>query len=150
MSRILEIIDVRNPRRENYRGRPTIVFDAIGRKDAKTHGLGEEAFKKLKGTVWIDEADRQIARIDASFSDNFHVAGGLVANVEKGSRFSFDQAPVNGEIWLPTGAEGTAQIRLFIVKNERQHFTERDYDFKRFHVETQQGKDTKAVVETKP
>jgi hypothetical protein len=150
VSRILEIIDVRNPRRENYRGRPTIVFDAIGRKDAKTHGLGEEAFKKLKGTVWIDEADRQIARIDASFSDNFHVAGGLVANVEKGSRFSFDQAPVNGEIWLPTGAEGTAQIRLFIVKNERQHFTERDYDFKRFHVETQQGKDTKAVVETKP
>jgi hypothetical protein len=149
-SRILEIIDVRNPRRENYHGRPTIVFDAMGRKDAKTHGLGEEAFKKLQGTVWIDEADRQIARIDASFSDNFHVAGGLVANVEKGSRFSFDQAPVNGEIWLPTGAEGTVQIRLFMVKNQRQHFIERDYDFKRFHVETEQGKDAKVVPEKKP
>jgi hypothetical protein len=150
VSRILEIIDVRNPRRENYHGRPTIVFDAMGRKDVKTHGLGEEAFKKLQGTVWIDEADRQIARIDASFSDNFHVAGGLVANVEKGSRFSFDQAPVNGEIWLPTGAEGTVQIRLFLVKNERQHFTERDYDFKRFHVETEQGKDARVVGEKKP
>jgi hypothetical protein len=149
-SRILEIIDVRNPRRENYHGRPTIVFDAMGRKDAKTHGLGEDAFKKLQGTVWIDEADSQIARIDARFSDNFHVAGGLVANVEKGSRFSFDQAPVNGEIWLPTGAEGTVQIRLFLVKNERQHFTERDYDFKRFHVETEQGKDAQVVGEKKP
>lgn len=145
VSRILEIIDVRNPRRENYRGRPTIVFDAMGRKDAKTHGLGEEAFKKLQGTVWIDEADRQIARIDASFSDNFHIAGGLVANVEKGSRFSFDQAPVNGEIWLPTGAEGSVQIRLFMVKNQRKHFTERDYDFKRFRVETEQKKDAKVV-----
>jgi len=149
VSRILQIIDVRNPRRENFRGRPTIVFDAMGRKDAKTHGLGEEAFKKLQGTVWIDEADRQIARIDASFSDNFHVAGGLVVNVEKGSRFSFEQAPVNGEIWLPTGAEGTAQIRLFMVKNQRQHFTERDFDFKRFHVDAEPGKEAKAVVETK-
>jgi hypothetical protein len=150
VSRILEIIDVRNPRRESYRGRPTILFDAMGRKDAKTHGLGEEAFKKLQGTVWIDEADRQIARIDASFSDNFHIAGGLVVNVEKGSRFSFDQAPVNGEIWLPTGAEGTVHIRLLMVKNQRQHFTERNYDFKRFHVEAEQGKESRVVQEKKP
>jgi hypothetical protein len=150
VSRILEIMDVSNPRRESYRGRPTILFDVMGRKDAKTHGLGEEAFKKFQGTVWIDEADRQIAHIDVSFSDNFHVAGGLVANIEKGSRFSFDQAPVNGEIWLPTGADVNAQLRLFMVKNMRQHFTERDYDYKRFRVEAQQGKSAKAVVENKP
>jgi hypothetical protein len=145
VSRILEIIDVRNPRRESYRGRSTILFDIMGRKDAKTHSLAEEAFKKFQGTVWIDEADRQIAHIDVSFNDNFHVAGGLVANIEKGSRFSFDQAPVNGEIWLPTGTEVTARLRLFLVKSLRQHFTERDYDFKRFRVETEQGKDAKVV-----
>jgi hypothetical protein len=68
-----------------------------------------------------------------------------VANIEKGSRFSFDQAPVNGEIWLPTGTEVTARLRLFLVKSLRQHFTERDYDFKRFRVETEQGKDAKVV-----
>jgi hypothetical protein len=145
VSRILEIIDVRNPRRESYRGRSTILFDIMGRKDAKTHSLAEEAFKKFQGTVWIDEADRQIAHIDVSFNDNYHVAGGLVANIEKGSRFSFDQAPVNGEIWLPTGTEVTARLRLFLVKSLRQHFTERDYDFKRFRVETEQGKDAKVV-----
>ena len=150
MTRILQIIDVRNPRRENYRGRPTIVFDVMGRKDAKTHGLGEEVFKKLQGTVWIDEADREVAHADISFSDNFHVAGGLVANIEKGSRFSFDQAPVNGEIWLPIGTDVTAQIRLFMVKNMRLHVTERDLDYKRFRVEAQQGKDAKVVPEKKP
>jgi hypothetical protein len=36
------------------------------------------------------------------------------------------------------------------VKGIRQHFTERDYDFKRFRVETQQGKDAKAIAEKKP
>jgi hypothetical protein len=148
--RILEIIDVRNPRRESYHGRPTIVFDVMGRKDAKTHSLGEEAFKKLQGTVWIDEADRQVAHADISFSDNFHVAGGLVANVEKGSHFSFEQAPVNGEIWLPTGAEGTVQMRFLMVKNMHQHFIERDYGFQRFHAEAEQGKESRVVLEKKP
>jgi len=150
ISRVLEIMDVRNPRRESFRGRPTIVFDFVGRKDVKTHGLAEDASKKLKGTLWIDEADSQVAHMEVRFDDNFHVAGGLVANIQKGSNFRFDQEQVNGELWLPTGAEANVQARLLLVKGMRQHFTERDYDFKRFHVEAQQGKDAKAVVEARP
>ena len=147
ISRVLEIMDVRNPRREGFRGRPTIIFDFVGRKDAKTHGLAEDASKKLQGTLWVDEADRQVAHMEVSFDDNFRIAGGLVANIQKGSNFRFDQAQVNGELWLPTGGEGTVQMRLLLVKGIRQHFSERDYDFKRFHVEAQQGKDAKAVQE---
>jgi hypothetical protein len=150
ISRVLEIMDVRNPRRESFRGRPTIVFDFAGRRDAKTHGLAEDASKKLQGTLWIDEADRQVAHMDVSFDDNFHVAGGLVANIQKGSNFRFDQEQVNGELWLPTGAEANVQARLLLVKGMRQHFIERDNDFKRFHVDTQQGKDAKAVPEKSP
>jgi hypothetical protein len=149
VSRVLEIMDLRNPRRETYRSRPTILFDFVGRKDAKTHGLAEDASKKLQGTVWIDEADRQIAHLEVVFNDNFHVAGGLVANVEKGSNFHFDQELVNGELWLPTGGEGTVQARVLLLKTFRQHFTERDYDYKRFRVETQQSKDAKALVDSK-
>jgi hypothetical protein len=150
ISRVLEIMEVRNPRRENFRGRPTIVFDFAGRKDVKTHGLAEDASKKLEGTLWVDEADREVAHMEVSFDDNFHVGGGLVANVQKGSNFRFDQAQVNGELWLPTGAEANIQARVMMVKGIRQHFLERDYDFKRFHVDTQQGKDAKAVEEKKP
>ena len=150
VSRVLEIMDVRNPRREIYRGDPAIVFDFVGRKDAKTHGLAEDASKKLQGTIWIDEADRQVAHLEVNFDDNFRVVGGLVATVQKGSSFRFDQAPVNGEIWLPTGGEGTMQIRVLMVKNLRQHFSERDYDYKRFKVETQQPKDARILPSKKP
>jgi hypothetical protein len=146
ISHMLEIMDVRNPRREEYGGRPTIVFDFIGRKDAKTHGMIEDASKKLQGSIWIDEADRQVAHLEVSFNDNFRVAGGVFATVQKGSNFHFDQAPVGGGVWLPTGGEGAMQARLLVFKNLRQHYTERDYDFKRFSVETQQGKDAKAVT----
>ncbi len=149
VSRVLELMDVRNVRRETYRGRPAIVFDFVGRKDAQTHGLAEDASKKLKGTIWIDEADRQVAHLDVSFDDNFHVAGGLVANIQKGSNFHFDQAPVEEHLWLPTGGEGSVQARVLLLKNMRQRFSERDYDYKRFRVETQQAKDAAVVPSEK-
>jgi hypothetical protein len=150
VSRLLDIMDVRNPRRAQFHGRPTIVFDFVGRKDAKTHGMVEDASKKLEGTVWIDEADLQVAHLEVSFVDNFHVAGGLFASVEKGSRFQFDQAPLQGGLWLPTGGDGNMQARLLMFKNIRQHVTERDYDFKQFRVETEQSKSARAVAPDKP
>jgi hypothetical protein len=145
VSRLLDIMDVRNERRELYRGDPTIVFDFVGRKDAKTHGLAEDASKKLKGTIWINEADRQVAHLEVSFDDNFRLVGGLVATVQKGSNFRFDQAKVNGEIWLPTGGEGTMLARVLVLKSLRQRFRERDYDYQRFKVDAQQQKDAKTV-----
>ncbi len=147
ISRILDLMEIRNLRREMFRGRPAIVFDFVGRKDAKTHGFAEDASKKLQGTMWVDEKDREVAHVDVTFNDNLHVAGGLVANVQKGSNFHFDQAPVEGELWLPTGAEGSIQVRVLLVKNMRQRFTERDYDYKVFRVDAQQGKDAKVVGE---
>jgi hypothetical protein len=150
VGRMLEIMDIRNPRRQVYRGRPTILFDFVGRKDAKTHGLVEDVSKKLQGTLWIDEADRQVAHMEVSFNDNFRVAGGIFASIQKGTSFRFDQAPVSQGLWLPTGGEGSMQARLLMVKSLRQHFTERDYDFKRFRVETQQPKDARVVPEKKP
>ncbi len=145
ISRVLELMEIKNTRREMFRGRPAIVFDFIGRKNAKTHGLAEDASKKLIGTMWVDEKDCEVAHLDVSFDDNFHVAGGLVANIQKGSNFHFDQAPVEGELWLPTGGQGSFQVRFLLVKNMRQHFTERDYDYKVFRVDAQQTKDAKVV-----
>jgi hypothetical protein len=146
ISKVLSIMDVSTPRRETFHGRPTIVFDFVGRKDAKAHGLAEEASKKLKGTIWIDEADREVAHLAVSFADTFRVGGGLVANVQKGSDFRFDQSPVDGGLWLPTGGEGMVFARVLLVKNMRQHFTERVYDYKRFKVDAEQLKDAKVVT----
>jgi hypothetical protein len=147
LRQILEVMDARNPRREIYRGRPTIVFDFVGRKDAKAHGIVEDISKKLQGTAWIDETDLKVAHLDVTFNDDFRIAGGIVASIKNGSNFHFDQAPVNGEIWFLTGGEGTVALRLFLVKEIHQHITERDYDYKKFRVESEQGKDAKAVVE---
>jgi hypothetical protein len=145
ISQLLDLMDVRNPRRETYRGRPTFVFDFIGRKDAKTHGLVEDASKKLQGTIWVDEADLQVAHLEVSFNDNFRIAGGLFATVQKGSNLRFDQAPVEGGLWLPTGGEANMQARLLLLKSLRQHLTERDFGFAQFQVQTKESSEAKVV-----
>jgi hypothetical protein len=150
VGRMLPIMEVRNPRRVSWHNRPTIVFDFAGRKDAKTHSLAEDTSKELQGTIWIDEADRQIAHLDVRFNDDFRVASGLVASIEKGSSFHFDQAPVNGEVWLPVGGQGAVQARILLVKTFRRCYFERDYDYKRLRVDVTQQKGTKAVLENRP
>ena len=150
VGRMLPIMEVRNPRRVGWHNRPTIVFDFVGRKDATTHGIAEDTSKVLEGTIWIDEADRQVAHLDVSFNDDFRVASGLVVSIEKGSNFHFDQAPVNGELWLPTGGEGAVQARVLMVKTFRQRYYERDYDYRRLRIESTILKGTKATLENGP
>jgi hypothetical protein len=150
IGRMLQIMEVGKPRRVSWHNRPTIVFDFVGRKDAKTHSLAEDTSKELQGSIWIDEDDRQIAHLEVSFNDDFRVASGLVASIEKGSSFHFDQAPVNGEVWLPTGGEGAVQARILMVKTLRQRYYERDYDYKRLRVDIPQQIGTRVALENRP
>lgn len=143
--KMLEVMEVRNPRRQQFRGRSTIVFDFAGRKNAKTHGIEEDLSKKLEGTIWIDEQDRQVAHLEVRFNDNFRIGGGLVATIQKGSNFSFDQALVGNGLWMPTGGEGSLQARVLLVKGIRERFHERDVDYKVFHAEAEPGKDAHVV-----
>jgi len=149
ITHLLDIMEVTNPRRETFRGRSTIIFDFAGKHDAKTHGIAEDASKKIAGTLWVDEKDHQVARMEAHFTDNFHVGGGLLANVQKGSSFYFDQAPVNGEIWFPTQAEGHVEARVLLVKGVREHFVEHDSKYERFSVETETSKTATVVPDAK-
>jgi hypothetical protein len=100
--------------------------------------MAEDASKKLAGTLWVDAKDLQVAKLMVHFDDNFHLAGGLVATVQKGSSFEFQQAPVNGELWLPTGGDAHLQARVLLVKGYRQNVSFKDSDYRRFHTDAAQ------------
>jgi len=138
ISRILDIMKASNPRRVSWNGRDTIAFDFVGDPHAQTHGLAEDASKKIAGTLWVDEKDLQVAHMTVHFDDNFRVAGGLVATVQKGSSFEFDQALVNNELWLPTAGEAHVQARVLLVKGYRQNVRFKDSDFQRFRTDATQ------------
>jgi len=138
ISRILDIMKASNPRRVSWNGRDTIAFDFVGDPHAQTHGFAEDASKKIAGTLWVDEKDLQVAHLTVHFDDNFRIGAGLVATVQKGSSFEFDQALVNNELWLPTAGQAHLQARVLLVKGYRQNVRFKDSDFQRFHTDATQ------------
>ena len=105
VSRLLAITRFTNPRRIMEAGRPLIVVDFTGDPHAKTHGRSEDAVKKVRGTVWIDESAREVKRMHATFDEPMRIGFGLFATVDAGSNFSFEQALIHDEAWLPTSVD---------------------------------------------
>ena len=105
VSRLLAIIRFSNPRRIMEGGRSVIAVDFTGDPHAKTHGRNEDAIKKVRGTVWIDESAREVTRMHATFDEPMRIGFGLFATVNAGSHFSFEQALIHNEAWLPTSID---------------------------------------------
>jgi hypothetical protein len=125
-----------NPRRERFRGQDTLVFDFEPNPEYKPKNLAEKVVKELAGVVWIDEKAKDVVRLEAYFVGDVHFAGGLLANVQKGTGFTFEQAYINNEVWLPTYLEAHIGVRVLLVKGIRMGVITRYSDYKRFNVET--------------
>jgi hypothetical protein len=138
VSRLLQIVTFSRPRRVGLNGRDTIAFDFAGDPHAKTHGRGEDALKKVSGTIWIDEADREVSRMSATLDENYHVGFGLLASIAKGSNVVFDQALIRNEAWLPTAIALHLQARAFLVAGFRAEIDIRFDQYKKFQTDAVQ------------
>lgn len=130
-----------NPRRETFRGQEVIAFDFSGNPDYKPRKTIERVIQKLSGVMWVDEQGREIARLEAHFAESAKVGGGLLASVQKGSNFVFEQEKINNEVWLPSYAEVHFAGRILIV-TLKQNAIDRYSDYKKFHVGSTLGSTT--------
>lgn len=137
ISSLLQLMKVSHPRREQMDGRSIIAFDFTGDPHAKGHNKEENAAKKLSGTIWIDEKDREVRRMTARFDDNFHLGFGLFS-IGKGSAFTFDQKLVNNELWLPTSAQAHFIAHAIGIIGYRADISMTDDDYKKFHTDATQ------------
>jgi len=125
-----------NPRRERFRGQDVLVFDFEPNPEYKPKNLVERLVKELAGVVWVDEKANDVARLEAYFVGDFHLGGGILASVQKGTSFVFEQAYLNNEVWLPTYEEAHVGARVLLVKGFKLNAITRYSDYKRFNVET--------------
>ncbi len=125
-----------NPRRERFRGQDVLVFDFEPNPEFKARKLVEKVVQKLAGVVWIDEKAHDVARLEAYFVGDMRFAGGLLANLEKGTSFVMEQAYVNNEVWLPTYEEAHVGVRVLLVKGIKVNAVTRYSDYQKFNVET--------------
>ncbi|HXH66349.1 MAG TPA: hypothetical protein VNI81_04060 [Candidatus Limnocylindrales bacterium] len=125
-----------NPRRERFRGQDVLVFDFEPNPEYKPKSLVERLVKELAGVVWVDEQANDVARLEAYFVGDFHLGGGILASIQQGTSFVFEQAYLNNEVWLPTYEEAHVGARVMLVKGFKLNAITRYSDYKRFNVET--------------
>ena len=107
-------------------GREETRVDDRGQRRARIHGdhtgngtqnRFEGAIREMEGTVWVDERDRSLRKIQGHFVNAFKVGGGLLADVRKDSSFEAEWTKVNGEVWLPSSAAGHGSVRVLLLLN---------------------------------
>ena len=125
-----------NPRRERFRGQDVLVFDFEPNPEFKPHKMAEKVVHELAGVIWVDEKAHDVARLEAYFVGDFKVGGGMLANLQKGTSFTFEQAYLNDEVWLPTYEEAHIGVRVLLVKGFKVNAVTRYSDYKKFNVES--------------
>ena len=129
---LLKVASFTNPRREVLNGRPTLVFDYKGDPHAEAKDLGEQIMRQLAGTLWVDEHDNAIVRLNGTLQENFHVGGGLLVNIRKGSWFNFNQSLINSEIWFPAELSAHVDGRFLLVKGFNGDAQQTYSDYRKF------------------
>ena len=142
ISDFLRVSRFTNPRWERFRGQDVVVFDFGPNPSYKPKKLAEKAIYDLVGTAWVDPQAQDVARLEARFDNSLKIAGGMLATLQKGSAFQFEQSRVNNEVWLPSYDEVHIGAKLLMVKTFRVNVIDHYYGYQKFHVATQQKIET--------
>ncbi len=137
ISRLLTIEHFSNEHRMVMDNRPMISIDFTGDTKVQTHGIAEDASKHLTGTLWIDEQDRQVRRVQAKLDSPLHFEMGLLS-LTQGSEFSFDQKLINNEVWLPTGASAHIEAKAALFLGYHLQIAITDDQYRRFQTSAEQ------------
>lgn len=138
ISDFLRVSRFTNPRWERFRGEDVVVFDFGPNPNYKPTKLSEKAIYDLVGTAWVDPQAEDVARLEARFDNSLKIGGGVLASLQKGSAFQFEQSRVNNEVWLPSYDEIHIGAKLLLVKTLRVNIIDHYYGYQKFHVATQQ------------
>jgi len=98
-------------------GRPVWVVSAEPRPGYRPKTPRGDLLGKVRGRIWIDQAEYQWVRVDAEAIAPLSFGLGLL-RLAPGGSLHFEQTRVNDEVWLPSLARFQADVRLAYVKKE--------------------------------
>jgi hypothetical protein len=104
----------------NLGSRRVYVLRAIPRPGYNPPNRDTQVLTGMKGTLWIDTSTFQWVKVQAQVIQPVSIVG-FLAEVEPGTHFELDYAPVEDGIWLPTRYVMKSKARvLFFFTTTRQ------------------------------
>jgi hypothetical protein len=120
---------------EQIGGRPVWIIGAQPKPGYKPKLKSAELLTKLRGKIWVDQADYQWVRAEVEVIDPISFGLGIV-KLAAGSVMNFDQVRVNDEVWLPAHISVRADARLVYLRKLREELEITYRDYKKFQADS--------------
>jgi hypothetical protein len=73
----------------------------------------------FKGRIYIDEAEAEVVRVEATAIDDITYGLGFVARLNEGTTVTLVQERVDSDLWLPTSIRFVGEGRAMLVRKLR-------------------------------
>lgn len=113
-------------RREQLDGQDVIVVAFEPREDADPETREGKLARNFAGLIWVDEAAREVVRVEATALDSISFGLGLIARLSEGTTASLERRRVTEDVWMPTSLRfsGEGRAMLFLRKLTIDHVVE--------------------------
>jgi hypothetical protein len=119
-------------RRERVSGRSAIVVRFQPKRGAEAETREGELAQAFSGFIWVDEAAREVMRVEATAVEDLSYGLGLLARVRKGSAVTLIRERIDNNIWLPTSIKFKADGRALLgLRKLNIDFSVEWFDYRR-------------------
>jgi hypothetical protein len=115
-------------REAKLRGFDVYILKATPRTGYKPPNMDCQVLPGMQGELWIDKEAFQWVKVTAQVIRPVSIEG-FLAEVEPGTRFELEKAPVDGDIWQPShfSTKSHAKVLFFVNRLSSEDQTYFDY-----------------------
>ena len=112
LQQMIDAMDYRLAGEDTVDGRRCFVLEGTPKAGYRPISRETKVLKGMRGKMWIDEQQYQWVKVEAEVFRPVEF-GLFIAKVEPGTKFTLEQAPVRGGLWLPS--HFTMQVKARVL-----------------------------------
>lgn len=116
MDDVVAMLTFKMARRETVNGRDTIAITFTPKPDADPQTREGRIAKSFTGTAWVDEAAREVIKVEARAVDTISFGFGIIARLNEGTTVTLHREPIDNGLWLPTSIRFTGEGRALLFR----------------------------------
>jgi hypothetical protein len=121
---------------EDVSGKPAWVISAEPKAGYQPKAKGARLIAKMRGKVWIDQAEYQWVKVEAQATGTLSYGFGML-RINPGATVTFEQTRVNDEVWLPARASIRVDGRAALLVPIHDEINMQFRDYRKFQAESQ-------------
>ena len=111
-----EALDLVLDHRERLNGRDVIVISFSPRPGARPETREGKLAHNFRGKIFVDEAEAEVVRVEATAIDDISYGLGVVARVNEGATVTLVRERVDADTWLPTSIRFSGEGRAMLFR----------------------------------